>query len=63
MGAFEILPSQEDEKYFYHYKASNGEVLFHSQNYDSKANAQRGVDDFIMDFLNAEVVDQTDESD
>jgi len=40
---FHIFQSEKDQLYYFHLKASNGEIVLSSQGYKSKWGAQKGI--------------------
>ncbi|MEQ9229043.1 MAG: YegP family protein [Cyclobacteriaceae bacterium] len=41
---FEIFKDKEGEKFYFHLKAGNGEIILASQGYTAKASCQNGID-------------------
>ncbi len=41
---FEIFKDKEGEKFYFHLKAGNGEIILASQGYTAKSSCQNGVD-------------------
>ncbi|WP_224482948.1 YegP family protein [Robertkochia aurantiaca] len=41
---FEIFQSEKNEKYYFHLKARNGQVILVSQGYTDKSSARKGVE-------------------
>lgn len=42
-GKFEIFQSEKDNKYYFHLKAGNGEIILASQGYTQKHSAEEGI--------------------
>jgi len=40
---FHIFQSEKDQLYYFHLKASNGEIVLRSQGYQSEQGAQKGI--------------------
>jgi uncharacterized protein len=56
---FEIFKDRAD-KFRFHLKAPNGEIIVESQAYASKANAQKGIDAIKTHASGAKVEDHTE---
>ena len=41
---FEIFKDKQGEKFYFHLKAGNGEIILASQGYTAKASCQNGID-------------------
>ncbi|MGO1120445.1 YegP family protein [Rhodovibrionaceae bacterium A322] len=56
MAKFEIFVGQDDN-YYFHLKADNGEIIAASQSYTTKASAEKGIAAVKRTAPDAEVVD------
>ena len=60
MSKFEIFKGQDD-KYYFHLKAENGQIVAASQGYTQKAHAQEGIESIKRIAADAVVEDRTRE--
>lgn len=58
MSQFEIFKGQDDQ-YYFHLKADNGEIVAASQGYTQKAHAQAGIESIKRIAADADVEDLT----
>lgn len=58
MSKFEIFIGA-DEKFYFHLKADNGEIIAASQGYTTKQSAEGGIDAIRRVAATSEIVDQT----
>jgi len=58
MSKFEIFKGQDD-KYYFHLKAENGQIVASSQGYTQKAHAREGIESIKRIAADAEVEDMT----
>lgn len=58
-GKFEISKDKSG-KYRFHLKAANGEMIAASQGYETKANAEKGIESVKTNAPDAKVVDLTE---
>lgn len=62
MSKFEIFVGSDD-KFYFHLKAENGEIIAASQGYTSKQSAENGIDAIKRISAQAEVLDLTRDED
>jgi hypothetical protein len=60
-GKFEISKDKAG-KYRFHLKAANGEIAAANQAYETKANAEKGIDAVKKAAIDATIVDLTEET-
>ena len=60
MAAKFELSKDHAGKYRFHLKAANGEIIAASQGYETKANAEKGIDSVKTNAAGAAVVDLTE---
>jgi uncharacterized protein YegP (UPF0339 family) len=56
MGKFEVFISEENNQYYFHLKADNGEIIFASEGYTEKSNALNGIDSIKRNVTNREML-------
>ncbi len=59
-GKFEISKDKSG-KFRFHLKAANGEIIAASQGYETKANAEKGIESVRAKAASAAVVDLTEQ--
>ncbi|MFE1594475.1 YegP family protein [Nocardia sp. NPDC058705] len=57
-GKFEVFKDKAD-KFHFHLKAGNGEIVLESQGYESKEGAKKGIASIQTNAPGAEVIDLT----
>ena len=59
MAKFEIFKGK-DNKFYFHLKADNGQIVASSQAYTEKEHAQKGIASIKRIATDAEVIDETE---
>lgn len=60
MAAKFEISKEKAGKFRFHLKAANGEIIAASQGYETKANAEKGIDSVKANAAGASVVDLSD---
>lgn len=59
MAKFELFKSNKNGQFYFHLKASNGEIIASSEGYTTKQNAQKGIEAIKNVAADALIEDQT----
>ncbi len=60
---FELFQNEENEKFYFHLKAKNGQVILASQGYTTKAAAKNGIESVMKNATSAANFQQLESSD